>query len=40
MKPWHRGAELLTESNRFQIRLVGLVLTAGALYILYGIARY
>ena len=39
MKPWHRGGELLTESNRFQIRLVGVVLTAGALYILYSIAR-
>ena len=40
MKPWHRGGELLTESNRFQIRLVGLVLAAGALYILYSIARH
>ncbi len=40
MKPWHRGGELLTESNRFEIRLVGLLLGAGALYILYNIARH
>lgn len=40
MKPWHQGGELLTESNRFQIRLVGLVLAAGALYVLYSIARH
>ena len=39
-EPWHRGGELLTESNRFQIRLVGLVLGAGALYVLYSIARH
>jgi hypothetical protein len=40
MKPWHRGGELLTESNRFGIRLFGIVLAAGALYILYSIARH
>jgi hypothetical protein len=40
MKPWHRGGELLTESNRFGIRLFGLVLAGGALYILYNVALH
>ena len=40
MKSWHRGGEMLTESNRFQIRLVGLVLAAGAMYVLYSITRH
>lgn len=40
MKPWHRGGELLTESNRLGIRLFGLVMTAGALYVLYSISRH
>lgn len=39
MKPWHRGGELLTESNRFGIHLVGLVTAAGALDVLYSISE-
>ena len=40
MKPWHRGGEMLTESNRFEMRLFGLALAAGAIYVLYRIIRY
>jgi hypothetical protein len=40
MKPWHRGGELLTESNRFGTRLAGLVMAAGAFYVLYSISLH
>lgn len=39
MKPWHRGGELLTEWNLLGIRLFGLALAAGAIYVLYSITR-
>lgn len=37
MKPWHRGGELLTEWNRLGIRLFGLAVTAGAIYVFFSI---
>jgi hypothetical protein len=39
MKPWHRGGEMLTEWNRFGIRIAGIVLAAVSIYILYSIVH-
>ncbi|MFZ1135099.1 MAG: hypothetical protein WAN69_09150 [Candidatus Korobacteraceae bacterium] len=37
MRPWHRGGEMLTDWNRFGIRIVGAILTAFAIYVLYNV---
>jgi hypothetical protein len=35
MKPWHRGGEMLTEWNRFAIRIAGAIFAGFAIYVLY-----
>jgi hypothetical protein len=37
MKPWHRGGEMLTEWNRFEIQVVGAIFAGFAIYVLYSI---
>ena len=39
MKPWHRGGQMLTDWNRWGIRIAGAIFAGFGLYVLSSIFR-